>query len=171
MDVAHSQSEGQISKPTELIVAQESRHGKRIIRPPIKLSLLNEIYQMESELSNDDPFTYEEANNDKDARHWQKAMESEIDSMYSNKVWTLVDKPEDIKPIGYKWAYKRKLGPNRKVETYKTRLVAKGYNQKAGIDYEETFSPVAMLKSIRILLSIAAHYDLKFGKWMLKLYF
>ena len=45
------------------------------------------------------------------------------------------------------------------METYKARLVAKGYNQKAGIDYEETFSPVAMLKSIRILLSIVAHYD------------
>ena len=45
------------------------------------------------------------------------------------------------------------------METYKARLVAKGYNQKVGIDYEETFSLVAMLKSIRILLSIAAHYD------------
>ena len=52
-----------------------------------------------------------------------------------------------------------KLGPIGKVETYKARLVAKGYTQKAGIDYEENFSPVVMLKSKRILLSIAAHYD------------
>ena len=79
--------------------------------------------------------------------------------MYTNQVWTLVDKLEGIKPIGCKWVYKRKIAPNGKVETYKPRLVAKGYNQKAGIDYEETFSPVAMLKSIRILLSIVAHYD------------
>ena len=52
-----------------------------------------------------------------------------------------------------------KLGPIGKVETYKARLVAKGYTQKVGINYEETFSTVAMLKSIRILLLIAAHYD------------
>ena len=84
---------------------------------------------------------------------------SELDLMYTNQVWTLVDKLEGIKPIGCKWVYKRKIAPNGKVETYKPRLVAKGYNQKAGIDYEETFSPVAMLKSIRILLSIVAHYD------------
>ncbi|XP_077247228.1 uncharacterized protein LOC143886944 [Tasmannia lanceolata] len=72
---------------------------------------------------------------------------------------TLVDSPEGIKPIGCKWIFKRKKGPDGKVETYKARLLAKDYTQKAGIDFEETFSPIAMLKSIRILLAIAAHYD------------
>ena len=79
--------------------------------------------------------------------------------MYSNQVWDLVKAPNDIKPIGCKWVYKRKRGIDGKVETFKARLMAKGYTQKEGIDYEETFSPVAMLKSIIILLSIAAHYD------------
>ena len=79
--------------------------------------------------------------------------------MYSNQVWDLVKAPNDIKLLGCKWVYKRKRGIDGKVETFKARLMAKGYTQKEGIDYEETFSPVAMLKSIIILLSIAAHYD------------
>ena len=54
-------------------------------------------------------------------------MESEIDSMYINQVWTLVDAPEGINPIGCKWVYKKKIGADGQVETYKARLVAKGF--------------------------------------------
>ena len=69
-----------------------------------------------------------------------------------------MDPPEGI-PIGCKWIFKRKIGLDGKVETYKARLIAKGYRQIQDIDYEETFSPIAMLTSIRILLAIAAYYD------------
>src|SRR5262249_38465515 len=86
-------------------------------------------------------------------------MKSKMDSIEENQVWTLFDPPEGIKPIGCEWVFKKKTDMDGNVVTYKARLVAKGYRQRQGIDFDETFSPVAMLKSIRILLAIAAHYD------------
>ena len=143
----------------EMSSTQVPRRSGRNVRPPIRFIGLGETYVAISEEAETDPYTYKEAMNDIDAHHWVKAMKSELDSMYSNQVWDLVKAPNGIKPVGCKWVYKRKKGINGKVETFKARLVAKRYTKKKGTDYEETFSPVAMLKSIRILLSIAAHYD------------
>ncbi|KAL0383086.1 UNVERIFIED_CONTAM: Retrovirus-related Pol polyprotein from transposon RE2 [Sesamum calycinum] len=77
-----------------------------------------------------------------------------MDSMTSNKVWTLVDPPKGLKPVRCKSIYKRKLGADGKVTTLKARLVAKGYTYRSGVDFEETYSPVAMAKSIRIIIAI-----------------
>ena len=88
-----------------------------------------------------------------------EAMKSEIDSMYSNQVWSLVDLPEGIVLIGCKWIYKKKIGSDGKVEIYKTRLVMKDYSQYEGIDYHESFSLVTMLKSIHTLLAIVVFLD------------
>ena len=82
-----------------------------------------------------------------------------MESMKVNTVWTLVDPPEGVKPIECKWVFKRKRGADKKVETYKARLIAKEYHQHYGIDYNEMFSPVVMFKSIRIMLAIAVHLD------------
>ena len=62
-------------------------------------------------------------------------MKSEIDSIHLNQVWTLVDPLEGIVPIGCKWIYKRNIGADGKIETYKARLVAKDYSQRESIDY------------------------------------
>ena len=86
-------------------------------------------------------------------------MQSEMDSMYENQVWDLVPAPEGVKPIGCKWVFRKKTDMEGKVVTYKARLVAKGYRQRPGIDFDENFSLVVMLKSIRILLVIDAHHD------------
>ncbi|KAK8655978.1 hypothetical protein V6N13_108540 [Hibiscus sabdariffa] len=110
-------------------------------------------------IDHDEPKTYQEAVSSPDSEKWLEAMRSEMDSMSDNQVWTLVERPEGIKPIGCKWVFKKKTDMDGNVQTYKGRLVAKGYRQIHGIDYDETFSPVAMFKSIRILLAIAAFHD------------
>ncbi|KAL0405760.1 UNVERIFIED_CONTAM: Retrovirus-related Pol polyprotein from transposon RE2 [Sesamum latifolium] len=79
-----------------------------------------------------------------------------MDSMGSNQVWTLVDPPKGVRLVGRKWVYKHKLGADREVTGFKARLVAKGYTQRPGVDFEKTYSPVAMAKSILILLATAA---------------
>ena len=140
-----------------------TRKSSRVSKPPERYGLLHE-QDFESFLvgetdHGDDPRSYEEAILDRDSGKWLEAMNSEIESMHANQVWTLVDPPEGIVPIGCKWVFKRKIGQDGKVETFKARLVAKGYTQKQGLDYEETFSPVAMIKSIRIMLAIAAYHD------------
>ena len=82
-----------------------------------------------------------------------------MDSMYTKQVWTLVDAPQGVKPIGCKWVFKQKTDMDDKVQTYKARLVVKGYRQRHGVDYDETFSPIAMIKSIRIMIAIDAYFD------------
>ncbi|GJU09437.1 retrotransposon protein, putative, ty1-copia subclass [Tanacetum coccineum] len=91
--------------------------------------------------------------------NYKEAIKSEIQSMYDNQVWNLVDTTPGLKIVGCKWIFKKKTDMDGKVHTYKARLVAKGYTQTHGIDYEETFSPVAKIKSIRIMLAIAAFHD------------
>ena len=82
-----------------------------------------------------------------------------MQSMSDNQVWDLIDPIPGVRIIGCKWIFKVKMDMDGNPQTYKARLVAKGYRQIQGIDYEETFSPVAMVKSIRILLAIAAYHD------------
>ena len=110
-------------------------------------------------LDNDEPANYDEAMMSPDSDKWLGAMKSEIESMYENQVWTLVDLPNDRKAVENKWIFKRKTDADGNVTVYKARLVAKGFRQIQGVDYDETFSPVAMLKSVRIMLAIAAYYD------------
>ncbi len=135
------------------------RRSGRIVRQPDRFMSGGEAMVASASQADDEPISYSDAMAGPEANLWLDAMNTEIHSMYSNEVWKLVDLPDGIKPIGCKWIYKKKRGPDGNVETFKARLVAKGYTQKEGIDYEDTFSPVAMLKTIRILLSIAAALD------------
>ena len=110
-------------------------------------------------LDHDEPTNYEEAMMSPDSAKWLEAMKSEMGSMYEDKVWTLVDFPNDRETIKNKWIFKKKTDAHGNVTISKARLVTKGFWQVQGIDYDETFSHVAMLKSVRIMLAIAAFYD------------
>ncbi|GJU16609.1 retrotransposon protein, putative, ty1-copia subclass, partial [Tanacetum coccineum] len=135
---------GRVSKPPQFY------YGFHIEEDKISDSTLSEL---------DEPANYKEAMASPKAAKWKEAMKSEIQSMYDNQVWNLVDTTPGLKTVGCKWIFKKKTDMDGKVHTYKARLVAKGYTQTHGIDYEETFSPVAKIKSIRIMLAIAAFHD------------
>ena len=111
-------------------------------------------------LDHDKPTNYEEAMVSPDSAKWLEAMKSEMRSMYENKVWTLIDLPNDRRAIEIKWIFKRKTDADSSVTIYKARIVAKGFRQVQGVDYDESFSLVSMLKSVRIMLAIAAFYEI-----------
>ena len=97
------------------------------------------------------PKNYEEAINSQEKAKWKKAMDCEIESMKKNKVWKLVNFA-DGKLISTKWVFDIKRGANGEVLRYKARLVARGFSQKFGVDYNETFAPVVRAESLRIAL-------------------
>nr|CAN68858.1 hypothetical protein VITISV_004449 [Vitis vinifera] len=88
-------------------------------------------------------------------------MKEEMKSMKDNGVWDLVELPKGVKLIGCKWIFKTKQDSKGNIVRYKTRLVAKGFTQKEGIDCKETFSPVSSKDSFRIIMALVAHYDLE----------
>ncbi|GJZ99491.1 retrovirus-related pol polyprotein from transposon TNT 1-94 [Tanacetum coccineum] len=92
---------------------------------------------------------------------WIVAMQEELNQFIANDVWELVPQPRNMTIIGTKWVFRNKLDENGIVSQNKARLVAQGYNQQEGIDYDETYALVARLESIRILLAYACALDFK----------
>ncbi|GKC56976.1 retrovirus-related pol polyprotein from transposon TNT 1-94 [Tanacetum coccineum] len=92
---------------------------------------------------------------------WTMAMQEELNQFKTNDVWSLIPPPKNQTIIGTKWVFKNKLDENGVVSRNKARLVAQGYNQQEGIDFDETYAPVARLESIRILLAYACAHDFK----------
>ncbi|KAK9084342.1 hypothetical protein Scep_030813 [Stephania cephalantha] len=86
---------------------------------------------------------------------WVDAMQKELDALEQNQTWVLTDLPPGKKAIGSKWVFKVKLKPSGDIERYKARFVARGYNQIDGLDYYDSFSPVAKLTTVRLLIAIA----------------
>jgi hypothetical protein len=103
----------------------------------------------------DEPATAEEALK---IKAWHAAMMEELSSIKENKTWSLVDLPRGHKAISLKWVFKLKHDEQRRVVKHKARLIAKGYVQRQGVDFEEVFAPVARMESVRVMLAVVAHH-------------
>ncbi|KAJ9542203.1 hypothetical protein OSB04_028709 [Centaurea solstitialis] len=154
-EVQHENVEPQ-SEPIEEVQTQDLRRSSRVRQEPDRyLGFL--VSQDSGDLN--EPTSYGEAVSGNESEQWQEAMKAEMQSMYDNQVWELTDLPQHCKAAGRKWVFKKKTDMDGNVHTFMARLVAKGFTQTHGIDYDETFSPVAMLKSIRILMAISAYFN------------
>ena len=91
--------------------------------------------------------------------NWKQAMNAKMKILEKNNTWELVDLPAGKRPVGCKWVYTIKYKASGSLEMYKARLMAKGYTQTYGVDYLETFAPVAKINTVRILLSLVANYN------------
>ena len=106
-------------------------------------------------LADAENISFEEAARDK---KWQTAMDEEIKVIHRNNTWEMTELPEGSQLIGMKWVFKKKMNAQGKIEQYKARLVVTRYKQKAGIDYDEVFAPVARMETIRLLISQAVQF-------------
>ncbi|KAJ9567714.1 hypothetical protein OSB04_003680 [Centaurea solstitialis] len=154
-EIQHENVEPQ-SEPIEEVQTQDLRRSSRVRQEPDRyLGFL--VSQDSGDLN--EPTSYGEAVSGSESEQWQEAMKAEMQSMYDNQVWELTDMPQHCRAVGRKWVFKKKTDMDGNVHTFKAKLVAKGFTQTHGIDYDETFSPVAMVKSIRILMAISAYFN------------
>lgn len=102
---------------------------------------------------NNEPWDYNKA---RDQKVWVDSCKEEISSIEKNNIWILVDLPKGFKPIGLKWVFKIKRNADGSINKYKAWLVAKSYDQRHGIDYDEVFAPVARVETIRLFIALAA---------------
>lgn len=116
----------------------------------------------------DEPTTFEQATTCEDSHHWIKAMKEELAALEENKTWQLVDLPAGQKLITNRWVFKRKLNTDGSIDRYKARLVVKGFQQRHGIDFNETFSPVVRWDTVRSVLSVASNEKLKISQFDVK---
>jgi Reverse transcriptase (RNA-dependent DNA polymerase) len=135
-----------------------SHHLSSIIGDPSEgvrtRSKMNKIIAHFAFVSQLDPKIFKYVNNDS---YWICAMQEELNQFERNQVWGLILRLNNIVIIGTKWVFRNKLDGNEIIVRNKARLVAQGYTQQAGIDFEETFTPVARLESIRMFLVYASH--------------
>ncbi|KAJ2938391.1 hypothetical protein O0L34_g13315 [Tuta absoluta] len=156
-----SETELEIAEPTGCSTEPEPRYNLRdrtTIARPRKFD--DFVCGVCSVVNDSFPETYKDAIAQKDGEEWRKAMENEINSLKELNVWTPCSLPKGRKALPCKWVLRIKRNPDGSIDKYKARLVVKGFRQRKGIDYDQTFSPVARMATIRALLSVSAQEKL-----------
>ncbi|KAE8703963.1 hypothetical protein F3Y22_tig00110462pilonHSYRG00425 [Hibiscus syriacus] len=148
-------SEAPTTRQSDRVRRRLNWHSDYVIEGNITYCLLTE---------DGEPSTYQEAINNSDASLWMMAIQEEIEALHKNNTWDLVPLPQGRKPIGNKWVFKIKRNGDDQVERYRARLVVKGYAQKEGIDFNEIFSPVVRLTTVRVVLAMCTTLDLHLEK-------
>jgi hypothetical protein len=130
-----------------------------------------EVYNTKKFQMEGDPTSFKEAMRSDNSSKWLEAMEDEIKSMSTNKVWDLESIPKGAKTLSYKWVYKTKHDSQGNIERFKARLVAKSFTQREEIDYNVTFSLVSYKDSFRIIIALVVDYDLELYQMDIKTMF
>lgn len=141
--------------PGEIPAQDAPRRSGRKTQPPSMYGEWAMIAGIE------EPDSYAAAMKSEDVQKWRTAMDKEMQSLKKNDVWDLVKLPPGRKTIGCKWVYKVKMNADGTPEKYKARLVAQGFAQKQGVDYDETFCPVVRTESVRTVIALSAQNNLK----------
>ncbi|GJX62805.1 retrotransposon protein, putative, ty1-copia subclass [Tanacetum coccineum] len=164
----HEEDDLEINEPQSDIIP--IRRSIRTQNAPNRMCLY--IDAEEHELGDlGEPANYKALFLDPESDKWLNAMNVEMQSMKDNEVWDLVDLPPNGKTVGSKWLFNKKTDMDGAVHTFKARLVAKGFTQTYKVDYEETFSPIADIRAIRIFIAIAAYYDYEIWQMDVKIAF
>ena len=148
---SHINSEDIQQQPIPEPEVRRSTRSNKGQRPDRLIETINVVTEIT------DPRTFNEACQSNKATQWKMAMDSEMQSLMHNKTWTLTELPDGKMAIGSKWVYKAKTDEKGNVTKYKARLVAQGFSQKYGEQYDEVFAPVARPVTFRTLLTIAGH--------------
>jgi len=135
--------------PDDILFSVEGSRGEVLNKIPIVLNIENE------------PKIFKEAMASRDSSFWKEAINDEIDSLLSNNTWFLIDLPPRLKSIGCKWEFRIKYNTHNYIQCFKARLVAQGFTQEEGIDYCDTYAPMARISFIRTLLALASIYKLE----------
>ena len=165
-DTVPGDQEGGSQEPGELVPGDgvAPRRSTRHSRPPGQWWMANSrgddvAANMAKPHQPLEPTSYKQALRSPDAKHWQAAIDSEYESLMTRKTWKLVPRPAGRKLVDSKWVFKLKRNPDGSIARYKARLVARGFTQEHGVDYDETFAPTVKVAALRVIMALAAHYD------------